>query len=208
MYKRQPKKSPPGANWTKGGGDLFETATCFAPPPPQQLSLLPSARVVPSGSVTPHWPKRRLKTGGAFGIEGPRVEREGAVAAMASPRVSAPRWDSDGVLIGGARWKPVSGVRLQRYGFEFDALVRGEAHERAEKRVSHEDGSGGFELSCTDGKPGKFAANDERAARQGDLLAPARRIVFSGSRARVPSFPRNHPSGSHGGGRDDARVVG
>ena len=54
---------------------------------------------------------------------------------MASPRVSAPRWDSDGVLIGGARWKPVSGVRLQRYGFEFDALVRGEAHERAEKRV-------------------------------------------------------------------------
>ena len=58
---------------------------------------------------------------------------------MASPRVSAPRWDSDGVLIGGARWKPVSGVRLQRYGFEFDALVRGEAHERAEKRVSGGD---------------------------------------------------------------------
>ena len=58
---------------------------------------------------------------------------------MASPRVSAPRWDTDGVLIGGARWKPVSGVRLQRYGFEFDALVRGEAHERAEKRVSGGD---------------------------------------------------------------------
>ena len=58
---------------------------------------------------------------------------------MASPRVSAPLWDADGVLIGGTRWKPVSSVRLQRYGFEFDALVRGEAHERAEKRVSGGD---------------------------------------------------------------------
>ena len=43
---------------------------------------------------------------------------------MASPRVSAPLWDTDGVLVGGTRWKPVSSVRLQRYGFEFDALVR------------------------------------------------------------------------------------
>lgn len=58
---------------------------------------------------------------------------------MASPRVSAPLWDADGVLIGGTRWKPVSSVRLQRYGFEFDALVRGEAHERADKRVSGGD---------------------------------------------------------------------
>ena len=58
---------------------------------------------------------------------------------MASPRVSAPLWDTDGVLVGGTRWKPVSSVRLQRYGFEFDALVRGEAHERAEKRVSGGD---------------------------------------------------------------------
>ena len=82
---------------------------------------------------------RRLETGGACGIEGRGVEREGLICVMASPRVSAPLWDADGVLIGGTRWKPVSSVRLQRYGFEFDALVRGEAHERADKRVSGGD---------------------------------------------------------------------
>jgi hypothetical protein len=43
---------------------------------------------------------------------------------MASPgRNSDHHWDGDGVLISGTRWKPVSQVRIQRYGFEFDALT-------------------------------------------------------------------------------------
>lgn len=57
---------------------------------------------------------------------------------MTSPRGSTRR-DGDGVVLGGTRWKAVSSVRLQRYGFEFDALVRGEAHERGVKRVSGGD---------------------------------------------------------------------
>ena len=107
---------------------------------------------------------------------------------MASPRVSAPRWDSDGVLIGGARW-PVSGVRLQRYGSSSTRWCAGRRTSARRARLGRGRRALLASLGASGGRCGTYGTRGHRARRVVAVRRVRHRVLSRGEAGAGGSLP-------------------